>query len=131
IILCVISLVSFAASPVRSTSQQATGGASNASKVSKSVADPASLITEYDVNGLKVLVKRRVGSLTVSAGLFIRGGAQNVSAANAGIEALMLDLSSEASQNFPRERLRSELSSLGSGISYGINSDYSALSMVS
>src|ERR1700682_2903913 len=40
------------------------------------VAKQASLVTEFDVNGLKVLVKRRQGSLTVAAGLFVRGGSR-------------------------------------------------------
>ncbi len=92
-------------------------------------ADAAKLVTEFEVNGLKVLVKRREGSLTAVVGLFLRGGATNITEKNAGIEALMLDLSSEASANFPRERMRSESSRMGTGISYGINYDYSALIM--
>jgi len=93
------------------------------------VAKQAALVTEFDVNGLKVLVKKREGSLTVAAGLFIRGGAGNITAETAGIEALMLDVASEASASFPRERLRSELASMGTVIRYGINSDYSVLSL--
>ena len=54
------------------------------------VANQAALVSEFDVNGLKVLLKRREGSLTVAAGLFIRGGAANITAENAGIETLML-----------------------------------------
>jgi len=91
--------------------------------------DPAALVTEFDVNGLKVLVKRREGSQTVVAGLFLKGGTQNITAANAGIEDLMLDVSSEATMNFPRERLRVELARLGSAISSGVNYDYSALTL--
>ncbi|HSS22783.1 MAG TPA: pitrilysin family protein [Pyrinomonadaceae bacterium] len=91
--------------------------------------DPASLVTEFDVNGLKVLVKKREGSLTVVAGLFIKGGARNISSANAGIENLMLDSASEASQNFPREQMRSELARMGASISSGVNYDYTALTM--
>ena len=72
------------------------------------VAKQAALVSEFEVNGLKVLVKRRAGSLTVAAGLFIRGGARNINAENAGVEALMLATATEASTNFPRERMRSE-----------------------
>src|SRR5262245_30105751 len=54
------------------------------------IARQASLVSEFEVNGLKVLVKRREGSQTVAAGLFIRGGVGNINANNAGIEALML-----------------------------------------
>ncbi len=95
------------------------------------VSDAAALVTEFDVNGLKVLVKRREGNQTVVAGLFIKGGARNITPANAGIEDLMLDVSSEATVNFPRERLRKELSRLGTSISSGINYDYSALTLAS
>jgi zinc protease len=95
------------------------------------VSDTAALVTEFDVNGLKVLIKRREGSQTVVAGLFIKGGTRNITAANAGIEDLMLDASSEASMNFPREKLRTELSRLGTSISSGVNYDYSALTLAS
>ena len=95
------------------------------------VDDSARLVTEFEVNGLKVLVKRREGNQTVVAGLFIKGGSRNINANNAGIEALMLDVATEASANFPRERFRRELSRTGTSISYGINYDYSALTLAS
>ena len=41
-------------------------------------------VTEFTVNGLRVLVKQRPTSQTVAAGLFIKGGARNITAANAG-----------------------------------------------
>jgi zinc protease len=93
------------------------------------VAKQAALVTEFDVNGLKVLVKRRVGSQTVSAGLFLRGGSRNITAGNAGIEALMLTVVSEASSSFPREKLRRELAKMGTVIGDGVNKDYSALTL--
>ena len=93
------------------------------------VADTASLVTEFDINGLKVLVKRREGNQTVVAGLFIKGGARNITAANAGIEDLMLDVASEATVSFPRERLRKELSRLGTSIASGVNYDYTGLTL--
>jgi zinc protease len=92
-------------------------------------ASAAALVSEFDVNGMKVLIKRRPGSQTAVAGLFLRGGAQNVTAETAGIEALMLDAASEATKSFPRERLRKELSRMGASISYGVNYDYSALTL--
>jgi predicted Zn-dependent peptidase len=93
------------------------------------VAKQAALVSEFDVNGLKVLLKKREGSLTVAAGLFIRGGAANINAQNAGIETLMLSAATEASANFPRERMRSELSRMGTVIGSSSNNDYSVLSL--
>jgi zinc protease len=108
--------------------QQASNAVTPAALAAQ-VADAARLVTEFDVNGLKVLVKRREASQTVVAGLFLRGGARNVTAENAGVEALMLDVATEASTNFPRERLRRETSRMGASISYGVNYDYSALTL--
>ena len=93
------------------------------------VAKQAALVSEFEVNGLKVLLKRREGSFTVAAGLFIRGGAANINAQNAGIETLMLSAATEATTNFPRARMRSELSRMGSVIGSSSNNDYSVLSL--
>ena len=95
------------------------------------VAKQAALVSEFEVNGLKVLLKRREGSLTVAAGLFIRGGASNITAENAGIETLMLSAATEATTNFPREKMRSELSRMGTVIGSSSNNDYSVLSLAS
>jgi zinc protease len=86
-------------------------------------------VTEFTVNGLKVLVKQRPASQTIAAGLFIKGGSRNVAPTDAGIEALMLDLATEASTNFPRETLRRELARTASAVSFGVNYDYSAFSL--
>jgi predicted Zn-dependent peptidase len=67
--------------------------------------------------------------LTVAAGLFIRGGASNINAQNAGIETLMLSVATEATTNFPRARMRSELSRMGTVIASSSNNDYSVLSL--
>lgn len=94
-----------------------------------SVADQVALVTEFDVNGLKVLVKRRPNSPTVAAGLFIRGGARNINADNSGIENFMLEVATEGSKKFPRDVLRRELSRTGSGIGASSANDYSILSL--
>ena len=93
------------------------------------VANQAALITEFEVNGLKVLVKRREGSLTVGAGLFIKGGARNITAQNAGIETLAFDVASEASAAFPRAKMRDELARMGTVIGASANHDYSVLAL--
>src|SRR5215831_20605463 len=93
------------------------------------IARQAALVTEFDVNGLKVLVKRREGSQTVAVQLYIRGGAGNITAANAGAEAFMLNVASEASTGFPRDRMRKELAKMGTVIGESVSYDYSALSM--
>jgi zinc protease len=91
----------------------------------------AAAVTEFDVNGLKVIVKRRSSAPTVAGGLFIRGGARNVDDKNAGIENLMLASAIEAGQKIPRATVRRELSRLGSGLGSAVSNDYSAISFAS
>lgn len=95
------------------------------------IARQAALVTELDVSGLKVLVKRRAGSQTVATGLFIKGGSRNITTANAGIESLMLDVMTEGSAAYPREKLRAELARTGTVIGSSDNYDYSVVSMTS
>ncbi len=88
-------------------------------------------ITELDVNGLKVIVKRRPGAPTVAAGLFFRGGTRNLSADRAGLENMTLTVAAEATKNYPRQRLRKETSRIGTAISAGSTFDFSVLSLAS
>src|ERR1700738_707759 len=108
---------------------QSTPQANAAPDFQSVIARQASLVTEFEVNGLKVLMKRREGSQTVCAGLFIRGGVENISSSNAGVEAFMLNVASEASANFPRDKMRKETARMGTGIGDSVNYDYSTLSM--
>ena len=93
--------------------------------------DQNKLVTEFDVNGLKVLIKRRPNSQTVAAGLFFRGGARNINAQNAGIEGFELNVATTGSVKYPRDVLRRELAKTGSSIGAGASYDYSTLSMLS
>ncbi|HEX8852817.1 MAG TPA: hypothetical protein VF754_04985, partial [Pyrinomonadaceae bacterium] len=104
--LLLLLLLSLSAAGTQRTLAQTQGSGDAATRAPNDVppvsatqtaAQQAALVTEFDVNGMKVLVKRRPGSQTVVAGLFIRGGARNVTPENAGVEALMLDVATEAS----------------------------------
>jgi len=97
----------------------------------QAAATPASLISEFDVNGMKVLIKRRPGTPTVAAGLFIRGGVRNTTAENAGIENFALTAAVEGGKSFPKQKLRKETSRAGTMISAGAGYDFSAFSLVS
>lgn len=89
----------------------------------------AAQVTEFDVNGLKVLIKRRPGSQTMAGGLFVRGGATSLTPKTAGIESLMLDVATEASTKYPLERLRRELARTGTSLSAQSTEDYSVIAL--
>jgi zinc protease len=109
----------------------ALSAAAFAQTASTSLANQAALVTEFDVGGMKVLVKRRPASATVAAALFYKGGTKNLTAQNAGIENLMLTASTEASKKYPREAMRRELASTGSSIGSSAGYDYSTLALAS
>jgi zinc protease len=89
----------------------------------------ANLISDFDVNGLKVIVKRRPNAPSVSAGLFVRGGVRNLTPQTAGIENLTLSVATEASQKFPRAAMRKELTRMASGLAAGSSEDFSVVSL--
>ncbi len=95
------------------------------------IAEQISLVTEFEVNGLKVLVKRRSNAPTVAAGLFVRGGARNITEKNAGIENLMLEVATEGSKKYTKEAIRRELARTGSGLGASVSNDYSVLNFAS
>ena len=132
LLIAIVFVAGSDSSPAQQTAppaQQQTAAQAQQQTVQGVVAKQAALVSEFDVNGLKVLLKRREGSLTVAAGLFVRGGSANINAQNAGIETLMLSTATEATTGFPRERMRSELSRMGSVIGSSSNNDYSVLSL--
>ncbi|MCC6825515.1 MAG: insulinase family protein [Acidobacteria bacterium] len=87
--------------------------------------------TEFEVNGLKVIFKRRTTAATVAVGLFTRGGVTDETAKNAGIEGLMWNTAAEASRSFPREVLQRELARTGTSIDGSAGYDYGTLAMIS
>jgi predicted Zn-dependent peptidase len=97
----------------------------------ENITEQASSVSEFDVNGLKVLLKRRPSAPTVAVGLFIRGGAQNLTDKTAGIENLMLNAALEGGKKFPKQVLRRELSRTGSSMAASAGPDYSAVSLAS
>ncbi len=95
------------------------------------IAQQASLVTEFEVNGMKVLVKRRASAPTFAAGLFVRGGVRNYTEANAGIENFALSVATEAGKKFNRQQVRRQIASTGSSIGAGSSRDYSSIAFVS
>ncbi len=100
-------------------------------QASDHTAKQSALVTEFDVNGLKVIVKRRAAAPTVAAGLFIRGGSATIDDKTAGIDNLMLNSAIEAGRQFPRQTVRREIARTGSSISAGVTRDFSVVALAS
>ncbi len=95
------------------------------------VNDASKLVTEFEVNGLKVLVKQRPAAPTFSGGLFFKGGVRNYTPETAGIENFTLNVATEAGKRFNRQQVRRELSRTGSSLAGSAGSDFGVVSFVS
>ena len=69
----------------------------------------------YTVAGIPV-IHRRAANEVVSANLYLLGGTRQVTAANAGIEPFLLELSDRGTKHYPKDSLRRTMARLGTGI---------------
>ncbi len=88
-------------------------------------------VSEFDVNGLKVIFKKRTSSPTISVGLYVRGGVRNATPETAGLENFTLQAAMEGSRSYPKAVLRRELARTGSSIGGASGTDFGAMSVVS
>lgn len=77
----------------------------------------STMTTSFDVDGVKVILRESKANNVVAANLYLLGGSRQISSANAGIEALLLEVSERGTKNYPKATLRRKMSRLGSEIS--------------
>jgi zinc protease len=74
------------------------------------------MTSSFDVGGIKVILRQSNANNVVAANLYLLGGSRQVTASNAGIEALLLEVSERGTKNYPKATLRRKMSRLGSEI---------------
>lgn len=77
----------------------------------------ATMTTSFEVGGIRVILRQSDANNVVAANLYLLGGSRQVTAANAGIEPLLLEISDRGTKKYPRAILRRKMSLLGSEIS--------------
>lgn len=70
--------------------------------------------TSYDVGGVRVIHRRVTANDVVAANLYLLGGVQQITAANAGIEPFLLESSERGTTRYPKATLRARMARLGS-----------------
>jgi zinc protease len=84
---------------------------------------------KFEVNGLPVILRRNTANEVVIANLYLLGGARQMTAANAGIEAVLLAASERGTRRFPGAAVRQKTARLGSTIGIEANDDWSAIGL--
>jgi zinc protease len=91
--------------------------------------DPAPItegaVTQLSINGMTVLVKRIPGAELAAVQLYVKGGARNWGAADAGVENLAVSVStSGGTAKLSKDAFARRLASLGSDIGASSGNDY-------
>ncbi len=82
------------------------------------------MTTSFDVGGVKVILRQTDANNVVAANLYLLGGSRQITLANAGIEALLLEVSERGTKNYPKATLRHKMSMLGSEIDAAPSDDW-------
>jgi zinc protease len=80
--------------------------------------------SSFDVGGIKVILRESDANNVVAANLYLLGGTRQLTPGNAGIEALLLEVSERGTRNYPKATLRRKMSRLGSEIATAPSDDW-------
>jgi zinc protease len=85
--------------------------------------------TTYDVAGVRVIHRYVSANEVVAANVYLLGGTRQLTQANAGIEALMLETSGYGTRRYPRDTLRRRMAALGSEIDVAASTDWTRIGL--
>jgi zinc protease len=91
---------------------------------SRAIAQADTATTMFDVNGLKVILRRNTANDVVSANVYLLGGTQQLTPATQGIELFLLRASERGTKRFPREKVRQLMGQLGTDVSIAASEDW-------
>ena len=83
--------------------------------------------SSFDVGGIKVILRESDANNVVAANLYLLGGTRQLTLSNAGIEALLLEVSERGTRNYPKATLRRKMSRLGSEIATAPSDDWTMI----
>ncbi|MBA3342102.1 MAG: insulinase family protein [Gemmatimonadaceae bacterium] len=82
------------------------------------------MTSSFEVEGVRVILRESTANNVVAANLYLLGGSRQVTAANAGIEPLLLEVSDRGTKEYPKTTLRRKMSRLGSEIETAASDDW-------
>ncbi len=84
----------------------------------------------FTVNGLKVIFKQNTSTDIIAAQMYFKGGVALLDPERAGLEALTLQIATDASKSYSRDILSSKLESMNSQLSASSGLDYSSINLL-
>ena len=83
----------------------------------------------YEVEGVRVIQRFTGSGDIVVANLYLLGGVRQITAANAGIELMLLEAGERGTATYSRDRLRRSMAQLGTAITTQVGVDWSAIGL--
>lgn len=80
--------------------------------------------TSFDVNGLKVILRRSTANDVIAANVYLLGGTQQLTPATQGIEVMLLRASESGTKRYPAEKVRQATARSGCAISITASDDW-------
>jgi len=80
--------------------------------------------TSFDVNGVKVILRRNTANDVIAANVYLLGGTQQLSPATQGIEVMLLRASERGTKRYPGEKVRQALVRTGCSIGIAPSEDW-------
>jgi zinc protease len=93
---------------------------------------PASLDTatqQFDVGGVRVILRNNTASDVVAANVYLLGGTQQVTQRTAGIEPFLLSVAERGTRRYAKDALRRTLARLGSSVEIDATQDWTLLGL--
>ena len=91
----------------------------SAAPLARSGAQTDTATTSFDVNGVKVILRRNTANDVIAANVYLLGGTQQLSPATQGIEVMLLRASERGTKRYPAEKVRQAL--VRTGCTIGIS----------
>jgi zinc protease len=80
--------------------------------------------TSFDVNGVKVILRRNTANDVITANVYLLGGTQQLSPATQGIEVMLLRASERGTKRYPGEKVRQALVKTGCTVGIAPSEDW-------
>ena len=121
--------VLLAAAPSTSRAQQPASSPPQRFSVSGDGGPVDTMTAQFDVGGVRVILRRNTANDVVAANLYLLGGTQQVTAADQGIESLLLAASERGTLHYPGDQAQARVARLGSTISIDPSVDWTVFGM--
>jgi zinc protease len=108
-----------------------SGGSGRDGRPGSTVANTDTSTTTFDVNGLRVILRRNTANDVVAANLYLLGGTRQLSPATQGLETFLLAASERGTAKYPRELVRQKTARLGSSMGIAPAKDWTLFGMTS